>query len=269
MIPLLSTLLGVGGTTAARTAAGAGVRAVAGAATRAVAGEAAEAAATRAVPGFGRWAGDIWNSHIAGAMPKTAGELAFSVVPDLGFAAMTAAMMPGADRGIGYSGSSVADRALAGGFDFGVNTLSGLSGRVLGHNLGRGRPGITGLAEMGAQMALPMLLRNPIMEKEFARQQEAAQRVGLQQQEEVIRQEVARRTQGAGGGGLGEVAPSPPAAPGLRQLGGSGLTELGVPDPSQYAANTLRPFTRDLYDADKPLRDALHTLNMSALGLPG
>lgn len=168
-------------------------------------------AVSRIVP---RFAGGIF-SKLRGILPASPGEAAFSFLPDLGFAALGAAMAPGAAPEIGFTGTSPAERAGIFGYELFANgLLPSMAGRSLGKVAGKvlrvkDYGPLMGGGEMALQMTTPLLIANPISSGVYERLQSAQTAAN----EQMIEAEVRRRA-GLGGG------PSIPAANGIRPMSG-------------------------------------------------
>jgi hypothetical protein len=178
-------------------------------------------AVSRFVP---RFAGSAL-SGLRRVLPATPGEAAFSFLPDLGFAALNAAMAPGSVPEIGFPGASPAERAGIGAYELFVNGLApSLGGRLAGRGVGRlfgakNYGGLMNAGEMAAQMTFPMLVPNPITSGIYERLQSAQEG----RNKELIEAEIQER---------------------LRRL------QPGR-DPSSPAANNIRPMS-DGYPAGDP-----------------
>lgn len=149
-------------------------------------------------------------------LPQTKAEWAFSVLPDLGYAAMGAGMAP--------QGTSGLDRAALAGEDFLLSTLLSLGGRGSGRLLGRLSPQHSGiLTNTGELVAAPlaMVAPRPIAERVY---RQAAEDMNRSEQEQLGRDEEQLRLEQAllnslmSGSGLAWAGTIPPAALGSALL---------------------------------------------------
>lgn len=165
-------------------------------------------AVSRLVP---RLAGSVW-PKLRGLMPSTVGEAAFSLLPDLGFAALGAALAPGAVPEIGFTGTSPAERAGIFGYELFANGIApSLVGRGLGKGLGKAfrvkdYGALMGGGEMALQMTTPLLVPNPVSSGVYGRLESAQGAAN----EQMIEAEIRRR--------MGQSSKAPPAAQGIRPL---------------------------------------------------
>lgn len=179
-----------------------------------------------------RFAGSVF-SGLKGIMPKTAGEAAFSFLPDIGFAAMGAAMAPGAAPEIGFTGTSPLERAGIFGYELFANGVApSLTGRVLGKGAGRlfrakNDGPYMGAGEMALQMTTPYLIPNPVTSGVYERYQAAQESAQAEANKRMIEAELRRRSR--------EGSDIPPAANGIRPMSATpGLGDAGY-DPQESA----------------------------------
>lgn len=178
-----------------------------------------------------RFAGALF-SGLKGIMPKTAGEAALSVLPDLGIAAMSAATAPGANEAIGFTGTSPLERAGIGGYEFFGNIGASLGGRLLGQRAARlfraknDAPYMMA-GEMALQMTTPYLIPNPVTSGVYGRYQAAQESAQAEANRQMIEAELRRRSR--------EGSDIPPAANGIRPMSATpGLGDAGY-DPQESA----------------------------------
>jgi hypothetical protein len=123
-----------------------------------------------------------------GTWRGAAGDIAMDVLPNVAFAGLAGAALPGADPATGFEGASMGDRVAASLFDAAVSTPVGMAGRLGGAGLARAvgavrrRPVSPGgemmlqtLGGMGSEFGLygSGLLRNPVTDHVLDRYNEA------------------------------------------------------------------------------------------------
>lgn len=118
------------------------------------------------------------------SLAAAAPDIAMDLAPNLLFAGLTAASLPGADEASGFTGATTGERVAAGAFDVGTSTIASMLGRFGGKGIsklarrqsgGRGDMMLTNFGGMGAEAALwgSGLISNPGINSSLDRFQQA------------------------------------------------------------------------------------------------